>query len=812
MEQLLCHKTWVKSVLVIWVLFLGLGAVGALAAPEVTGDWDFKMTFGEREVTAKLSISRNADGTYQGTWTTARGQSKLSDVKYDQGKLTFTRKTTFGDQEFKSTFEGTITDDTLKGLIKSERGETTANGKRSGPDIAGKWELTTTSDRGTRTTMLTIKQDMTGTYQSRNQDVAIKDLKLEGDKLSFKVERGSGEQTFMMEFKGQVEGQTLTGEFITQRGSSKVAGKKVTDESGAPGSGRRPGREGDRRQLSPQEKEKAVKALNELIDKVKADKEIASDKIEEAAAIVSDAAQGLEPNELLEKMKTLQQYSKDSAIPMRDKALGGDKQLDREILRAQINAFKKVSPEKVEAHRAAEGFPGLVSAQAKRITQQVAIITDRPGWHNSGIYGNPENPYWHSTGLYAAPGEVITVSVDESVLDKGLYVRIGCHSDQLWRASSWSRAPDICTRYPITQSVTQAANAFGGLVYIETPSELTMPEFTATIAGAVAAPYYVHGKTDIKQWQEVVRKYPAPWAELQSEKLILTIPAQDVRNLDDPAAVMDFWDRIMDLYAELLGRSAPRRRIERFVSDVQISAGYMHSGYPLMVGLDITGTMIDTERIKANGHSGVWGLFHEIGHNHQNRDWTFGGTTEVTVNLFSLYIMDKVCGLYLDGHPSVQKQVREAKIKKYFEEGRDFNKWKSDPFLGLVMYIQMIEEFGWEPFIQVFAEYRGLTDQQRPRDDEQRRNQWMVRFSRTVKRNLGPFFEAWAIPTSPEARASIADLPAWLPENLPVPTQVLSTSRTSDWDPCSANSVLRYRMYGGLFINTGKTRPKNKSC
>jgi hypothetical protein len=34
----------------------------------------------------------------------------------------------------------------------------------------------------------------------------------------------------------------------------------------------------------------------------------------------------------------------------------------------------------------------------------------------------------------------------------------------------------------------------------------------------------------------------------------------------------------------------------------------------------------------------------------------------------------------------------------------------------------------------------------------------------TVGRNLGPFFEAWGVPTSPEARQSLADLPAWMPE------------------------------------------------
>ena len=48
--------------------------------------------------------------------------------------------------------------------------------------------------------------------------------------------------------------------------------------------------------------------------------------------------------------------------------------------------------------------------------------------------------------------------------------------------------------------------------------------------------------------------------------------------------------------------------------------------------------LVDVNNLMA----GSWGLYHELGHNHQNRDWTFDGTVEVTVNLFTLYVYDKV--------------------------------------------------------------------------------------------------------------------------------------------------------------------------
>jgi hypothetical protein len=42
----------------------------------------------------------------------------------------------------------------------------------------------------------------------------------------------------------------------------------------------------------------------------------------------------------------------------------------------------------------------------------------------------------------------------------------------------------------------------------------------------------------------------------------------------------------------------------------------------------------------------------------------------------------------------------------------------------------------------------------------------MVRMSKAVGRNLGPFFAAWGVPTSEKARAEIAHLPVWMPAEL----------------------------------------------
>jgi hypothetical protein len=106
-------------------------------------------------------------------------------------------------------------------------------------------------------------------------------------------------------------------------------------------------------------------------------------------------------------------------------------------------------------------------------------------------------------------------------------------------------------------------------------------------------------------------------------------------------------------------------------------------------------------------------------------------------------------------------------LEKYLAGGAKFEEWKRDPFLALHMYVQMEDAFGWETFRRVFAEYRALPAAERPKTDDEKRDQWLVRFSRACGRNLGPFFEAWGVPTSERARGTIDTLPVWVPADWP---------------------------------------------
>ncbi len=483
-------------------------------------------------------------------------------------------------------------------------------------------------------------------------------------------------------------------------------------------------------------------------EKIKRDKK----QIAQAVWTATRAYRTLPPDDKLlrPRFRKLHTQARGRIIPTHDKPVRLDRPLDRLLLTMDIEQAMAAAPTKVKAHPAARFFPGEVPPGAKKVTRTIHVDTTIPGWH--------------STGLYARPGDVIVATVPKTALRSELRLRIGAHRDKLWHKDVWRRCPEIARTFPITRTATRAANAFGGLIYIEVPSKCPPAVFKVQIRNAVEAPYFVLGRTDPDQWRQTIRRRPAPWAELASDKIILTVPSERVRQLDDPTPLMKVWDRVADAEAELAGRPKQRRRPERFVADEQISAGYMHAGYPIMTHLDAAAWMVDADHIL---HKGAWGLFHELGHNHQSPDWTFAGTGEVTVNLFTLYVFETVCGKYETSRPALFGAKREQTIRKYLADGAKFSEWKRKPFLALLMYMQLKEGFGWEAYRKVFAEYRDLPQSARPKSDAEKRDQWMVRFSRTVGRNLGPLFEAWGVPTSAKARASIADLPPWMPEGFP---------------------------------------------
>ncbi len=208
---------------------LAITAIPKKAKSPALGQWDIKFTVMDRDVTARLIVSEKPDGTLAGQWTAEQGEHTVSNVKFQDGKLTFTRKSKIADMqmEFETTYTGAIKGNELTGMLDSEMGNWQANGRRFGAPLIGTWEMTTSADQEPRTSMMTIDPDLTGTYESFGGETPIKDLKLEGNNVTFAVEMGFGGQTFRLDFKGKLDGKTLKGEMTTPMGANEVTGKMM---------------------------------------------------------------------------------------------------------------------------------------------------------------------------------------------------------------------------------------------------------------------------------------------------------------------------------------------------------------------------------------------------------------------------------------------------------------------------------------------------------------------------------------------------------------------------------------------------------
>lgn len=469
-----------------------------------------------------------------------------------------------------------------------------------------------------------------------------------------------------------------------------------------------------------------------------------SPEMKQARESVTRAISALSADDdiFLPRIEEACQVLKTKPIPGPKNAIHERYPLSRFYVAAETKRTLAATPDKPFSSEFAAVFPGMAPRTAKPVKQQkLSIDTSRRRWH--------------STGLYAQPGDVIEVTVPPAVAkaQKPLSVRIGCHTDRLWHKEDWKRAPEISRVFPIASTTTKATNGFGGLIYIDVPADCPLGEIEVSISGGTPAPLFHLGKTTNAEWKKI-RTRPAPWAEIGSDKLVITVPSEAIRNYDNPHELMVFWDQVMDACADLATIPTERSSAERIVVDAQISAGYLHAGYPIMGPLSTTKNLLDLETLKAKGN---WGYYHEIGHNHQRREWTWTGLTEVTVNLFTMYALDTLNPSAPHHNAVIPENM--AKRTADFAAGKN----RGDPFTQLVPYIELKNSFGWQPFQKVFAEYRELSDKERPKTLQECKDQWLIRMSKATGRNLGPFYDFWALGASDAAKKEVSHLPVWNP-------------------------------------------------
>ncbi|XP_028817787.1 TRPM8 channel-associated factor homolog [Denticeps clupeoides] len=378
---------------------------------------------------------------------------------------------------------------------------------------------------------------------------------------------------------------------------------------------------------------------------------------------------------------------------------------------------------------------------------------------NASIYINvniADEVQWISTGLYLSPGMKTQMTMPTQIVGKGWAIQIGCQTDDIGGADVLKRAPVVHELFPVEKERIQVWNLWGGLIYLVAPPNSREEGLKLVVQTAVRAPYFQSGKTGVQEWVSSIRSAPAPWAELEFENIIMTIQSEGIRGLERPDEVARLWDDIMRAVADLAAIPAKFPRKERFVADVQITAGFMHSGYPIMMLSQSGEELLNPEEIRKKG---VWGQMHELGHNQQRDVWEFKPhTTECTCNLWALYVHDKVIKLdRTKAHEEMKPENRNKHIQEYVKGGRQLGKWTK--WTALETFLQLQAKFGWSAFKKVFAAYHHMSNV--PRDNQGKMNKYAETFSTVVNRNLAPFFKAWGWPIESAVEKKLSSLPEW---------------------------------------------------
>ncbi|KAL6116465.1 uncharacterized protein ACO6RY_01079 [Pungitius sinensis] len=356
---------------------------------------------------------------------------------------------------------------------------------------------------------------------------------------------------------------------------------------------------------------------------------------------------------------------------------------------------------------------------------------------------------WISTGLYLSPGMRTEMIVPANIVNKNWVIQIGCQTDYL-RHKKLHRAPSVCKHIPVTSEKMQVSNLWGGLIYLVAPPNATVKGAEVIVKMAIAAPYYKSAVTTAADWS-LLRKAPSPWAELEFDNVILTVPSDVVRDLEGIDDLAARWNGIMRAVADLAVKPRTFTRKERIVADVQISAGWMHSGYPIMGPTAVAADLV--------GPKNMWGPLHELGHNQQRSGWEFRPyTTECTCNLWSVYVHEEVLGISREqAHSNMALTYRKTLVDEFVAGGQKLSDWNM--WVALQTYLQLQEKFGWDAFKKVFAAYHQMTTF--PQDNDGKMNLYAETFSQAVGMNLSAFFKAWGWPIQAATEEKLSTLPPW---------------------------------------------------
>ena len=228
----------IRAILAIAAVAVVLSASVVIAAePQIAGEWNFMSKFEAMTSDATMTITKNAEGKYAGTWSAQWGESTLSDITVEASKVKFVQTSNFGGQDTKTSYEGTLEGGKLKGAAKGPWGDFTFEGVRGetkdkADPIVGEWQMNIMIPAREIVEKMYITQNADGTLAgkweaARGGENTISNLKFADSKLTFARIGKRGASEFSMTFEGTVTGDTIKGTFNSDFGERAVTASRA---------------------------------------------------------------------------------------------------------------------------------------------------------------------------------------------------------------------------------------------------------------------------------------------------------------------------------------------------------------------------------------------------------------------------------------------------------------------------------------------------------------------------------------------------------------------------------------------------------
>ncbi|WP_443035089.1 M60 family metallopeptidase [Streptomyces sp. BE133] len=372
------------------------------------------------------------------------------------------------------------------------------------------------------------------------------------------------------------------------------------------------------------------------------------------------------------------------------------------------------------------------------------------------------------TGLYVPAGTPLSLTVQpyDDLLPT------------LW-IGAWDYYGEITEprSYPLTAGANTVTDPQGGPVYLTLAGRGERAGVLVR-SGAVPMPVFALGRTSEADYQQQLDTLTAsPYVELHAPHTILTLTREGalLYRGEDHAALLGLVETIIDSHARISGldgsRPVHRRKagpyhfteVSKVPAGVGAYATHGYNGFPRAY-LDRATTV---EGLRTRG----WGLYHELGHLHQQFAYKPGGLTEVTVNIYSLAAQRtlKQPSNLLTVDATTGLTYFQSAQRKFGTAGLSYEK-SFGAYEKLVPLRQLELAFGDDFWPRLHKLVREENPQSQYTENDKRYRALATCSSRVAGYDLTDFFvNTWAFPIDATGKAELAAL------NLPKPSVDPST-------------------------------------